>query len=263
MDTDWYWSIPPPLRPGKQDLAIYTAETASWRSTAGAPRVLVLGATPALHDLPWPAGTDLLAVDKSAFMLEQLWPGNAETTRCQDWAALSLPDRSRDIALTDLGLMFVAQPAPLADVATRLGRVIAPGGVFIARHVCEAGAPEDFDGVIQDLINGKVLNSSVLKMRLAIALGSRAGRVRLGDIWARFDQAVPDRVELLARTGWSARELANIEGYRNADEIYHLSESAELVSVFCTASAGFDLIAQHAPDHALRKHTRILTFRRR
>jgi SAM-dependent methyltransferase len=259
MDTDWYWSIPPPLRPGPDDLDHYLAEIRRWRPAGSGHRVMVMGATPGLHDLSWPPGTKLVAVDKSAFMLERLWPGGPETTRCEDWTTMSLPDGSRDIALTDLGLCFVRNSRQAA-LASTLGRILAPGGLFIARHICAAGAARDFDRVMRDFLSGKLHNSSELKMRLALALAGERARVRLGDIWARYDDAIPDRSKLPVLTGWSERELSRIEGYRDAGELYYFPGLQELERSF--TGAGFEMAAQQIPNSAMREHTYLLTFRK-
>jgi len=262
FDTAWYWSIPSPLRVVEEDLAIYADESGRWRGAVGAPRVLVLGSTPGFHALPWPEGTDVLAVDKSAYMLEHLWPGAADTTLCADWTSLSLPRASRDIALTDLGLNLVEYPGPMAAVAAALGHMIAPGGLFIIRHLSEAGAPEDYDTVMAEFLSGKVENSSVLKMRLAVALAGARGQVRLGDIWERYDRGVNDRLELPQLTGWSDGELAKIEAYRNAEEVYYLPDPEALESLFCDVENGFELVSQRTPTYAMHEHVRILTFRK-
>ena len=52
-----------PLRPSPEDVAGYTRAIQDWIDLHGAPRVLLLGVTPEIYRLPWPAGHDLLAVD--------------------------------------------------------------------------------------------------------------------------------------------------------------------------------------------------------
>ena len=46
--------VGPPLRPSVQDIAFYTRAIAD----ITAPRALILGVTPELYHLPWPAGAN-------------------------------------------------------------------------------------------------------------------------------------------------------------------------------------------------------------
>ena len=71
----------PPLRPVAQDIGFYWNAAEKWVRERGAPRVLLLGVTPELYHLPWPKGTDLLAVDRSQAMIETVWPGPKEAVQ--------------------------------------------------------------------------------------------------------------------------------------------------------------------------------------
>ena len=57
-----HWNLlGPPLRPSRDDVAILEGVVQSLHT---APRVLLLGVTPELATLAWPAGTELVAVDR-------------------------------------------------------------------------------------------------------------------------------------------------------------------------------------------------------
>ncbi|MDQ6622553.1 MAG: hypothetical protein M3Y86_03600, partial [Verrucomicrobiota bacterium] len=54
-----------PLRPSAEDQRGYGSFIFPWLQNFAQPRVAILGVTPELYYLPWPAGCDLLAVDRS------------------------------------------------------------------------------------------------------------------------------------------------------------------------------------------------------
>src|SRR4051794_34579164 len=86
-----------PLRPTAEDQQNYLRLAQPWIDRHGAPRVLLLGVTPEIYRLPWPAGTDFLAINRSAAMIEQVWPGSREQALEADWLDLPLAAGSRDL----------------------------------------------------------------------------------------------------------------------------------------------------------------------
>ena len=67
--TRWWKQLGPPLRPSPEDLGFCIDTANQWIERNGAPRVLLLGVTPELYHLPWPNGTDFLAVDRTPSMI--------------------------------------------------------------------------------------------------------------------------------------------------------------------------------------------------
>ena len=68
----------PPLRPCAEDVQILEGIIHDWsqKNFQPATNVLLLGVTPEIATLNWPAKTFLTAVDKSEAMIEVVWPGN-------------------------------------------------------------------------------------------------------------------------------------------------------------------------------------------
>src|SRR5689334_1890777 len=100
----------PPLRVSREDVAAYADAVATLRTSPQAPRVLVLGVTPEIHGMPWPRGSDVVAVDRSEAMIAAVWPGPPGSAHRGEWTALPLPDRSRDVVLCDGGVHLLAHP---------------------------------------------------------------------------------------------------------------------------------------------------------
>lgn len=70
--------VGPPLRPGPDDVAATERAVAAWSAGEGrAPRALVLGVTPELVTMAWPAGARVLAVDRSAAVIDAILPRGA------------------------------------------------------------------------------------------------------------------------------------------------------------------------------------------
>lgn len=263
MKVQFFLHIPQPLRLADQDVQMYTKVVRKWLDANAPPRVLVMGATPEFFSMAWPEETDLLAVDRSELMLRELWPGPNEKTICEDWTCMSLEDASRDIALCDGGLIMLDYPDQMKRLAGELARVLAVGGLFTTRAFVSGTVTEDATAVMSDFLAGKITNSSILKLRLAIALtqDSIAG-VRLHDVWKFYNDSIPSDVSLSDLVGWSVDELQFIEAYKNSDEIYRFPDVDELCDVFCDSTGKFECISVQTPDYELHEHMRVITFQR-
>ncbi len=145
----------PPLRPSPQDIGFFEDAVQEWIHHYGAPRVLLLGVTPEIYRLPWPEGTDFLAVDHSQAMIDAVWPGPKEAAQCADWLSLKLPDNSRDIVLCDGGLPLLAYPREQQQLVRILRDVLSDQGLCILRLFVPPSQQESPDAVLRDLLEGK------------------------------------------------------------------------------------------------------------
>ncbi|MCX5742901.1 MAG: class I SAM-dependent methyltransferase, partial [Proteobacteria bacterium] len=86
-----------PLRPGPEDVAIMAS------LTGGVRRALLLGVTPELATLAWPADATLVAVDRSRAMIGAIFPSTQIRAQALvgDWCALPLADGAIDLAVGD------------------------------------------------------------------------------------------------------------------------------------------------------------------
>ena len=263
MKVQFFLQIPPPLRLSDQDVQMYTNAVKECLDKTAQPRVLVMGATPEFFSMPWPDKTDLLAIDRSELMLRELWPGPTGNTVCEDWTQMSLEDASRDIALCDGGLIMLDYPDQLDRLVGELARVLAVGGLFTTRAFVSGTVTEDAALVMSDFLDGRISNSSILKLRLAIALtpDSTTG-VLLHDVWKFYHDSIPGDCSLSELTGWSNDELQFIEAYKNSDERYRFPDVDELCDTFCKSTGEFECISIQIPDYELHEHMRVVTFQR-
>jgi len=251
----------PPLRVAPEDLRAYAEASAA--AHAGAPRLLLLGVTPELYRMPWPAGTDFLAVDRSQAMIDLVWPGPRDAVRREEWTALPLPDGSRDLALCDGGFHLLTHPEGQAQLVESLHRVLSQGGLCVLRLFVPPKEPESPDDVLRDLRAGRIASVNALKLRLGMALqrGPREG-VRLGAVWDAFQRAEPDASDLSARIGWPVEQILSIDAYRGSTGAYHFVTVDQAADLFCRDPGGFRVESLRVPSYALGERCPVIALRR-
>lgn len=219
-----------PLRPSDEDVARFEAVVAATTRAEAPLRALVLGVTPELARLAWPAGTDLVAVDKSAEMIAAVWPGFPSPGRgalLADWLALPLPPHSRDVAIGDGSLNCVGGADEHRRLLESVARVLVPGGRFALRMFARPERRETVAEVFADARHGRIRSFHGFKMRLLVACqGDGCDRVRVGDVWTAFREHAPE--DFGARAGWSAETVATIDAYRDKDTVYSFPSSSEM-----------------------------------
>lgn len=257
------WSqVGPPLRPSPEDLAFFERAAGKVVARLGrAPRVLLLGVTPELYRLPWPAGTDFLAADRSEAMIDIVWPGPREVVVRTEWLDLALPPGSRDVVLCDGGLHLLDWPEGQRRLAELLSRAVAPGGVVAVRLFTPPAVREDPARVLDDFAAGRIASLNILKLRLGAAMmPSVAEGVRLARVWDAINAAAPDRDAFAARIGWTPEHLAAIDSYRGSEGRYHFATLDEVTATF--AAAGFRVASVDVPAYELGDQCPTVAFER-
>jgi hypothetical protein len=157
-----------PLRPCPQDCA-------NFANLVGLPNrepldILILGVTPELFHLSWPAGSTVRAVDRSMEMIRVIWPGSPASACHADWLAMPFPPGSFDCVLCDGGLHLLEGPALQRSLSAVVSGVLKLGGQFIVRLFAQSALPEDPHQIFSDLKAGNIPNLHIFKLRLAMAL---------------------------------------------------------------------------------------------
>jgi SAM-dependent methyltransferase len=259
------WSqVGPPLRPSARDL-VFCAETIGrWARENGAPRALILGVTAEFCRLPWPRGTDLLAVDHTQAMIDYVWPGSRESALCADWITMPLKASSRDIVLCDGGFHTLPFPQGQRDLIQKLQQVVAPGGLCICRFYMVPERRASVDSVLTDLLAGKIPNLNVLKIRLWMAHWRESAiGVELGKVWEAVHRVAPDFAQLASRIGWSAEHLSAIDTYRDCTIRYYFFGMDDIRRLFCQDPGGFEIETTDVPDYELGEQCPTVVLRRR
>lgn len=252
-----------PLRPSPEDVAAYWRGAQGWIERHGAPRVLLLGVTPEIYRLPWPAGRDFLSVDRTTAMISIVWPGRPEEVLQAGWLDLPLPSGSRDLALCDGGLHLLDHPASQRKLVERLHDVLAPGGRCVFRLFTPPEERETPEAVLADLGAGRIANLNVLKLRLGMAMqGSAESGVAVREMWETLRALAPSWEALAERLGWPLEHLLAIELYRSSEARYHFTDIERVKALFCAGGRFVYLGHEHA-GYTLGERCPVIVFERR
>lgn len=236
--------LPVPIRPAPQDADHWESRLDALCGRTAPLRALLLGVTPSLATLRWPAGTALLALDWSAAMVRRAWPAaglpaGAAAVR-GDWRRMPLPDASRDLAIGDGCYAALASFADCAAVNGEVARVLRPRGWFFLRCYLRPAAPEPLDALFAALHAGQIGEFEIFVWRLAMALHGDGGQgVRTDEVWRAWQARVPDHRPLFERLGWSDAAHANMAQW---GELATTIPFPTLDEVTAMAAPGFELL---------------------
>jgi SAM-dependent methyltransferase len=271
--TDSHWPlharrwalVGPPLRPCEADVARFEGAVADWAAAAGrAPRALLLGVTPELAAMRWPEGTSLLAVDRSAEMIELIFPSEGTPAGARaalgEWCALPCEDASIDVVLGDGAATLLSFPDEYARFARELARAMAPGGRLVLRLFAAPDPRETLEDVARDLDAGRIGSFHALKWRIAMALHADERDVPVAEIAAAFDRLAPDREYLSRLTAWTPATIATIDNYRGSGHAYSFPAVASVERVLAER---FDVTSKATPAYEIGERCPTIVWRRR
>jgi SAM-dependent methyltransferase len=222
--------------------------------------ILLLGMTSGLFD----AGADVTAIDKSADLVQHIWPGNTPARRAvvADWLGLPFAPHSFAACVGDGSLISFEYPDRLRLLLNGVADCLEPGGRFACRLFL---APE-VDGTIADLkialAQGRVPTFQHFKLSFAAAIGIDRGNpnVRVAQIPEIFDAHFSDRGELAVATGWDLGEVDTIDVYRKSDATYAFPTQRQMLSAIPTAFRNVRFVS--VADHPLGAQWPILVMER-
>jgi hypothetical protein len=207
-------------------------------------KALLLGVTPEIATMAWPDGTELVAVDKSALMIERVWPGDAPPRRrvvCADWMAFAATAPRHDLVIGDGVFAILSFPQQHRALAAAVKRLLAPEGLFVTRHFLQSQRAESPPAVFADLLAGRIGSFQALKLRLAMAMQRDAATgVRMGDAFDAWERAGIDRPALLAATGWPPQVLETIRPWAGKDSRLAFPTAAEMAALMAELFAAQD-----------------------
>ena len=134
-DTDLWPTIPPPFLPVGEDLdLVRRACPPGLLEETAKPRILVLGVTPALVGAPWPAASEVHAVDFDQAMIDILWvPQDGRQCHCERWQEMPFPDGYFDLVIGDCSFNALPRIAEYGAVLKEIGRVRRPSAPLVCR----------------------------------------------------------------------------------------------------------------------------------
>jgi SAM-dependent methyltransferase len=224
------------------------------------PRALVLGVTPEIVAMRWPAGTELLALDRSTGMIEHVWPKRGLVAR-SDWLKLPLADASRDVVIGDNPFTRHRYPDGHRAMLASIRRVLAPGGLLVLRYFCRAERDEAPARVFADLRAGSIGNFHIFKWRLAMALQPAVSEgIAWGAVWDAWNAEVRDPEALVRGLGWKPEVLRTIEVNRGSVDKVTFPTLAEIRRVL---EEGFEVTRAVVPDYEMGERCPIIAARPR
>lgn len=252
-----------PLRPGAEDQQGYGSFIFPWLERFTRTRALILGVTPELYHLPWPADCDLLSLDHNRAMIDTFWPGAPESAIEGNWLRMPLPSSSREIAVCDGGLILLKYPDGQRKLAARLHDVLIPGGRCVFRLFVPGRECQSLDGVLDAFRSGRLANLNILKRQLATALQrSPEEGVAVQDFLRAVESVDADLNRLADRVGWPREHLRAIEAYRDSPGRYCYPTEAEISAIFC-ADYRFTKVGRWEGTYALAEDCPIIAFQRK
>jgi SAM-dependent methyltransferase len=245
--------VGPPLRPSKQDHEILEKVIHNHTPKNNTPRALVLGVSPEMAHLNWPKNTELIAVDHSQEMIDNVWPGYpnpGEGVLCANWLNMPFQQHSKDIVVSDGPFGVLRYPNEYKQLLTSLERVINPNGIFAFRVFIKPEEPETPQQIYKDAIRGKIGNFHVFKLRLLMAMQpDLTNGVCTGNVWREWHENGPDVNILSEECGWPIEQINTIEAYRGQKDVYSFPTIRELRGIF--SEKNFKEIEYSIPTYEL------------
>lgn len=253
-----------PQRPSPQDGAIMMAAVSADLARAAAADIVVLGVTPEVVLLPWPAPVRLHAFDHSAEMIATVWqphPQIVSSAQQASWQSLPLADHSVCVAVGDGSFNSLPELTDYTDVLRELARVLQPDALLCMRYYALPSVRESLLAVGAAVQAGQVQGFHALKWRIAMAVcEGPTFSIAVPAIRAAFDALFPDRDGLAAATGWPREVIDTIDAYQGLLTRYTF---ADLDTLQALCAPWFTLEAMSCGDYELAGRCPTLSLRRR
>lgn len=220
--------IGPPLRPAPEDVELFERLTEEVsRSADRQPlRAVLLGVTPEIAAMRWPAATRLTAVDRCEGMIAGVFPREhlrvpAEVVRSL-WNELPGADGSVGLVIGDGCYTLLCGTEAYEAVTREVRRVLNPDyGRYLMRYFVRPEQAEPLDRVFDDLTQGRVGNFHIFKWRLAMAIhGTFEEGVGVHQIWEAWNERGLCSATLAVELGWPQEAIDTIHAYRGSAARY-------------------------------------------
>lgn len=196
-----------PIRPCSDDIAIVRHQLQLLKKPLHG---ILLGVTRELAELANDE-INIIAVDKSADMIDHHWIGNNSNRMIKfgDWLELPSIAANMDFIMGD-GVFNVIDRKSQHRLMDCVRTVLADNGLLIVRVQCNPEIRESLDQICQDTNN----NFCAFLSRLVNAICDSNFEVRGEDIFNKFNEFVT--AEDIARFGWAKEDLSLVNAHQNS-----------------------------------------------
>lgn len=251
-----------PLKPSGEDLRLMERAVSAVEAPGGL-RALLLGVTPGVAAMRWPAGSSLLALDASLPMVQGVWPRNLDGRRravCGDWRALPCGPGSREAVVGDGSINCLPYPEGYRALAGAVWEVLSEGGIFVLRCYLQPGERESAEQVVADLPAIPSFHHYKFRLLMALQRTVRQG-IAVDEVYRFWAGRHPGGRGVPSGPGWEPAVVETIELYRGTQTVHTFPTLAELRGVL---GERFDEIGLSTPSYPLgeRCPTLIWTPRR-
>jgi hypothetical protein len=262
--SDSWRHVRSPLRPNASDVAAVrrVAMRRADELAGNRMRALLLGVTPEIANLDWPAGTDLWAIDRSSEMIARHWSGDRPGRKavCFDWFEGAPLHGPWDFVAADGSLNCLGNTARVTALVELLRRHANRGALLVVRCFVEPEQHEPPEAVFGNLHAGDYHSFHVFKFHLAMSLQSAAGSgVRLADVWERWSAERISPEELQQTKGWPIAEIRTIDVHRGAENRLWFPTLAQMRALL---EEGFRLEELTIPEYAMGERCPRFVLRR-
>lgn len=260
------WSkVGPPLKPSEDDLRLVIAALEPvFRMHPERCPIALLGVTPELVQLPWPAAVTLNAFDHSAQMIATVWaphPGVSSTVTQAQWQKLPVEEARFCAVVGDGALNTLPCVADYDEVLQELCRVMVPGALAVLRCFIRPDQRQTLEEVRQVVSAGRIGSFHAFKWCLAQSLADGpSASVAVAQIHAAFEAYFPDRTVLAEMTGWPKEQIDTIDAYKDAPTSYSFP-TLDQMRIQCAPY--FEVKSIDYPGYALAQRFPTLTLQRK
>lgn len=226
--------VRPPFSPSPDDGRIMLNMTAPALAARAQSAVLVLGVTPLVVQLGWPAGTTITAVDASPGMIASTWqphPTLPSEVTCASWQDLPFEAGTFDAVVGDGSLNSVPSLDAYRAILDQMARVLKPDGMLVLRFFLGPEPAETPERVITLAREGAFPTTAAFRLRFAFSLTGENSGVPLSAMHQAFDALVPDRDGLAAETGWPRADIDRIDMDKDSRVRFTFPTQAKLASL--------------------------------
>jgi hypothetical protein len=117
--------------------------------------------------------------------------------------------------------------------------------------------------VLQTLLEGRISNLNILKLRLAMSLQESATTgVQLKKVWCAIHEIAADMEILAEKIGWPIEHLLAMNVYGCSTARYSFVTVNQVIDLFCLNPGGFNLNCIHVPSYELGERCPTIVFQR-